>query len=275
MASPPAHRREPHAVATNGTAYDLHGPAGAPVLVLIHGLGLCRHLWDPHIPALSARYLVLNYDLYGHGDSSPAPGEASLSVYADQIVAMMDEVGVDAAALVGFSIGGMINRRVALDHRDRLWALAILSSPHDRGDEAQRLVEERARQVRAGGPMATMDAALDRWFTPDFLARRKDVAEQVRAWRRRVDPESYAQAAWVLAHGVRELIDPSPPLSLATLVMTGEHDSGSTPAMAHAIAAEIPGAEAVIVPGLQHLGLLEAPDAFTAPVLDHCDRNQP
>ena len=90
----------------------------------------------------------------------------------------------------------------------------------------------------------------------------------MRDWRNQVDPESYAQAAWVLAHGVRELIAPNPPITAPTLVMTCEHDSGSTPDMSRAIAAEIAGAQLCIVPELQHLGLMERPKSFTDPILE-------
>jgi pimeloyl-ACP methyl ester carboxylesterase len=79
----------------------------------------------------------------------------------------------------------------------------------------------------------------------------------------------------VLAHGVRELIRPDPPVAAPALVMTCANDSGSTPAMAHAIAAEIAGAETVIIPQLQHLGLMEAPRAFTAPILDFLQGTRP
>ncbi|MEM9736569.1 MAG: alpha/beta hydrolase, partial [Pseudomonadota bacterium] len=57
-----------------------------------------------------------------------------------------------------------------------------------------------------------------------------------------------------------------------TLVMTAEHDTGSTPAMARAIAAEIEGAETVIIPGLQHMGLVERPDLFALPVVEFFSR---
>ena len=251
----------------DGTAFDLVGPVDAPVVVLIHGLGLCRQLWRPHIPAFSDTYRILNYDLFGHGDSAAPPQQASLSVYAEQISALMDHVGVSQAALVGFSIGGMINRRFALDYPNRLWALAILNSPHDRGDKGQKAVEDRAKTVRDQGALATMDAALERWFTPEFRAQRPDAMDMVRNWRLQADPEGYAQAAWVLANGVRELICPAPPVATPTLVLTCENDSGSTPDMTTAIAAEIAGSQKMIVPSLQHLGLMEQPEAFTAPVL--------
>ncbi|MEM7058103.1 MAG: alpha/beta fold hydrolase [Pseudomonadota bacterium] len=261
--------------APDGTVFDLHGSLEAPVVALIHGLGLCRHLWVRHLPALSARYRVLNYDLYGHGDSAPPPSEASLTVYSDQLAGLLDHVGVARASVVGFSIGGMINRRFALDHGNRLASLVILNSPHDRGEEAQQAVEDRARSVREQGALSTMDAALARWFTPGFRVANAQAQQMVREWRLKADAESYAQAAWVLANGVRELIRPASPITASTLVMTCENDSGSTPAMSHAIAAEIPGAETIILDDLQHLGLTEQPAAFTAPILEFLERTHP
>ena len=242
-------------------------------MVLIHGLGLARGLWEAHLPAF-AGYRVLLYDLYGHGESAPPPETASLRVYADQIAALMAEVGMTRAHIVGFSIGGMINRRFALDYPDLVASLVILNSPHDRGTEAQEMVEARAKSVRDQGAFSTFDEALKRWFTHGYLEK-SDGAEVVRHWRGLVDAESYAQTAWVLAHGVRELIAPDPAVETPTLVMTCENDSGSTPAMSHAIGAEITGSEVIIVPRLQHLGLMEDPDAFTAPILNFLQRVEP
>ena len=255
----------------DGTAWEIAGPDGAPVMALIHGLGLCRGLWAPLMPALAARWRVLAYDLPGHGDSAPAAGEVTLGTFSDQLARVMDAAGVERAAVVGFSIGGMINRRFALDHPGRVGALAILNSPHERTPEAQAAVEARARAA-GDSTLATMEAALERWFTPAFRAARPEVMAQLRHWRASADPAGYAAAAWVLAHGVRELVRPAPPIAAPTLVMTCEHDSGSTPDMARAIAAEIAGAELRIVPALRHLGLLEDPDAFTAPLLGFLDR---
>ena len=249
----------------DGTAFDVAGD-GSPV-VLIHGVGLCRELWDATFPWFAERHRAIRYDIYGHGESSPIPRTADLGLYAEQIVRLLDHLDLDAAHVVGFSIGGMINRRFALDVPDRTTSLAILSSPHDRGPDGQAAVEERAATVRDHGSMATMDAALERWFTPEHRAAHPDHEAAVRHWRAIADDESYAQAYWVLANGVRELIRPVRPITCPTLVQTAEHDTGSTPAMAHAIAAEIAGSQTVIVPGLRHLGLLERPRAVVDPVL--------
>jgi pimeloyl-ACP methyl ester carboxylesterase len=251
----------------DGTAYSLHGLKGTHPLILIHGLGLSRQLWAPFIPALSESFRVINYDLYGHGDSVAVSDILSLKVFSNQIVTLLNHVGEISAHIVGFSIGGMINRRFAMDYPERARKLVILNSPHNRGNDLQDMVEARAAKVQDQGVMATMPDALKRWFTPDYLAADNEGMELVKDWRMQVDSKSYAQAAWVLANGVRELIQSAPPLEHPTLVMTCENDSGSTPEMARDIAAEIQWSQNIVVPKLQHLGLMESPAAFIKPIL--------
>ena len=250
--------------AADGTSFDLTGPKDAPLVVLIHGLGLCREIWHPMLDHFSG-FRVLNYDLYGHGESGPAPGPASLSLYARQIADLMDKIEVQTAHIVGFSIGGMINRRFALDYPERVRSLVILNSPHDRGPKLQAQVEARAKTVLDQGAMATMDSALQRWFTPQYLVVGEG-PQKVIEWRGLVDPDSYAGAAWVLANGVVELTDPATKINAPSLVITSENDTGSTPAMSHAIAAQILSTKTLIIPHLQHLGLMEDPLAFAQPV---------
>lgn len=254
-----------------GTAFELSGKEDGQPVVFVHGLGLCRKLWSQHLPSFETQYRVVNYDLHGHGDSLPPPKTASLDVYATQISDLLDHLGIPRAAIIGFSIGGMINRRFAMDYPNKVTALAILNSPHDRGDQAQAQVEERALKVREQGPLATLDDALKRWFTPAYLASGEG-PDLVRHWRQMVEPESYAQAAWVLANGVRELIAPETSINKPAIIITCENDSGSTPKMSSDICAEISGSELLAIPDLQHLGLMEKPELFTKPILDFLER---
>jgi pimeloyl-ACP methyl ester carboxylesterase len=257
--------------AENGSVYELSGPANAPVVVLIHGLGLNRHVWQWHEPALASRYRVLNYDLFGHGESAPPPIKPSLTMFAEQLLGLLDFLDIEQCAIAGFSLGGMINRRFALDYPQRLQALAILNSPHERGVEAQKLVEERASQTADGGPGVTLDATIERWFTAEFRGSRVEIIDMIRGWVLANDHRSYVQCRQVLATGVIELIRPEIPIDKPTLVITCENDSGSTPAMSHGIAAEIAGAQTIIVPRLQHMGLVEEPELFTGPLLEFLD----
>ena len=255
-------------IAPDGTSYNYVCDVNAPVVVLIHGLGLCRHMWRDHIADFASDYQVVSYDLLGHGDSAAPTAPTDLSLYVKQLCGLLDHLRIDKAALVGFSIGGMINRRFALDYGNRLSALAILNSPHDRGDKAQAMVEARAAAVRSEGAMATMEAALERWFTDDYRVSNPNFMETVRVWRRQVDAQSYAEAAWVLATGVKELTRPTKRVNVPTIVITSENDSGSTPDMAASIAGEIDQVEICIVPELKHLGLIEQPQSFTLPVIE-------
>lgn len=261
--------------AADGTVYELDGPTDAPVVALVHGLGLTRATFDAHWAALAEHFRVLRYDLIGHGESADPSGELTLTSFSEQLRELLDELAIAHAAVVGFSLGGMINRRFALDHPDRVSALVVLNSPHERGAEAQELVEQRARDTAAGGPGANIEVTLARWFTPAFRESSPEVVATVRAGVVANRPGPYAQSRFVLANGVLEIIRPEPALTVPTLVMTCEHDSGSTPAMSHAIASEIAGAETIIVPGLQHLGLLEQPDVFTDATIDFLNRKGP
>ena len=260
-------------VSQNGTSYALTGAEGAPVIALIHGLGMDRHsTWGAIVPVLAEKYRVLSYDLCGHGQTAIPTDKPSLTVLSEQLISLMDELGIEQAALVGFSLGGMINRRCAMDHPGRVSALAILNSPHERGEEQQRLVEERARDTSAGGPGATIDATLERWFTEGFSRDHPDQVTAVRDVVMANHHENYALHRQVLAEGVVELIRPEPAITHPTLVMTCEFDSGSSPAMSWAIAREIGEADVVIVPELQHLGLIEKPELFAAPVMEFLNR---
>ena len=246
----------------NGTVYELTGPVDAPVMVFVHGLGLNRQVWDKFVPRIAQRYRVLNYDLFGHGETVPPPEKPNLATFSEQLVDLLDELSIGRCSIIGFSLGGMINRRFAIDHPDRLQAMAILNSPHERGDEAQKLVEQRALDSAAGGPGATLDATIERWFSKSFIEGHADFIATVREWVLANDTEVYAMCREVLAFGVPELIRPNPPITHPTLVMTCENDSGSTPAMSQAIASEIAGAQVIIAPDLQHMGLAENASFF-------------
>ena len=257
---------------SNGTAYQICGREDAPVIALIHGIGLNRHIWRDYEPDFAQHYRVLSYDLFGHGDSAAAEKTLSLTVFSEQLRELLDQLGIEQCAAIGFSMGGMINRRFAMDHPQRCSALVVLNSPHERSPDAQRLVQERAAQTSEGGAAATLQAALQRWFTPQYLHDQQQTINEVTDWVLATEALSFKQTRQVLAIGVIELIRPQPAINHAALVMTCEHDSGSTPAMAHAIASEIDGAQSIVVPQLRHLGMLEQPELFIEPITQFLHR---
>lgn len=240
-------------------------------MVMIHGLGLNQDCWQWTAPALSDRYRVLHYDLFGHGQSTPPPTTPSLSVFSDQLAALLDHCNVGSATLVGFSLGGMITRRFAQDRPDRTDALAILHSPHKRTDAAQDAILKRVEQARSEGPQATVDAALERWFTTSFRRTNPEMMDKVRGWVVANDISIYHTIYRVLADGIDEIVAPRPPITCPALVITADEDFGNGPEMTRAIAAEIAQSKAVILPGLRHMALAENPEAVNTPLRDFLD----
>ncbi len=256
---------------SDGTDYRLCGPQQAAVVTLIHGIGLNKRLWRQYEAALCKRYRVLSYDLPGHGDSARPVTQVSLSSLTTQLCELLDELAVERCAIVGFSMGGMINRHFAMRYRERVGALIVLNSPHERSPEAQKMVEDLLARTAEGGAAATIESSLERWFTAQFLATQTETVEQVRQWALATDPGAFTDSRAVLANGVKQLIRPHPPVRAPTLTITCENDSGSTPEMAHRISAEICGAQTLVVPALRHLGLLEQPERFIRPVMAFLD----
>ena len=247
------------------TAWELDG--GGPAVALIHGFGLNREMWQWQLPALTPHFRVLSYDLLGHGASAPPEGTPDLAMFSGQLLRLMDRCGVERAAVVGFSLGGMIARRFALDHPDRLSALAILHSSHDRTPAERAAVRGRVRHTREHGPSSNVDSALERWFTPAFRAREPELIALIRGWITSNDPSVYPRIYRVLAEGDAEIAKGLERIACPTLVMTGEDDPGNTPDMSRAMAGLIPGARLVILPGVRHMALAESPCAINEPLV--------
>ena len=246
------------------TAWELEG--SGPAVALIHGFGLNRRMWQWQLPALTPYFRVLTYDLLGHSESASPEGTPDLAMFSGQLLRLMDRCGVERAAVVGFSLGGMIARRFALEHPDRLSALAILHSPHDRTPAEREAVRERVRHTQAHGPSANVDSALERWFTPAFRAADPGLIALIRRWITSNDPGDFSRIYPVLAEGDVEIARGLERIACPTLVMTGEDDPGNTPAMSRAMAGLIPGARLVILPGLRHMALAESPAAVNEPL---------
>lgn len=246
----------------DGTAFEWHGNAQGPVVVLVHGLGLNRHMWQWQLPALTADYRVLTYDLYGHGESADPATTPDLTMFSEQLFRLLESENVSSCALAGFSLGGMIARRFAMDHGEYLSALAILNSAHIRTKAEQDAILARVVQARANGPAETIEAALLRWFGDDFRAANPAVMDQVRTWVLANNKQVYPGIYQVLADGVAEIAAPENPPACPVLVMTGEEDYGNSPAMSKTIYTEMPGAQLVVLPRLRHMGLAEDPETF-------------
>ena len=258
-------------LAPDGTNFTLSGPYTAPVVVLIHGLGLNKDCWQWMIPDLKDSYRVLSYDLYGHGNSSDPVTEPSLSLFSKQLKDLLDYCKIQKAVIIGFSLGGMVARRFAQDAPQKSQGMVILHSPHKRSNAAQAAILKRVDQARTMGPQSTVEAALERWFTDNFRQANPKLMDKIRQWVMANRKEVYHTIYKVLATGIDEIVKPNPALICPSLVITGDQDFGNGPEMAFAISAEIPGAKTLVLPALRHMALAESPKAVNKPIRDFLD----
>ncbi len=246
----------------SATAYDVYGE-GSPV-ILIHGLGLNRAMWQWQIPALEHQFQVISYDLLGHGESPKPAGPYTMEQMIGQLDGLMTDLNISRAALVGFSLGGLINRAFALAHPHKTAALVILNSAHARTDEQREGINLRVRQAKASGPAATIDAALERWFNEDFARREPQVLKQVRQWVLANDASVYPDLYRLLAEGDKGLETEISAIDCPALIVTGAEDAGNSPEMTQRMAALMQNARAEILPGLRHMALVEDPVTVNA-----------
>lgn len=216
---------------TAGLAHDVHGPDDAPVLVLGSSLGTDRRMWDPQLPVLAQRFRVVRYDHRGHGGSEVPAGPYGLADLAQDVVSLLDGLGVERFTPVGLSLGGMVSMWLAAHLPERVDRLALFcTSAHMPPPEGWL---DRAATVRADGTAAVADAVVARWFTPDFAGRHPNVVAAHREMVVGTPAEGYAGCCEAIA-----AMDLRPALTkvcVPTLVVAGADDPATPEPHARAV----------------------------------------
>tara|TARA_S200000501_G_scaffold148067_1_gene139700 strand:- start:291 stop:1097 length:807 start_codon:yes stop_codon:yes gene_type:complete len=229
------------------------------VVILVHGLGMNHEMWNAQIKELSKNYRVVAYDLIGHGQSLDPVGNIDLNLFSNQVLEIADNLKITQFGLIGFSLGGMIVRKFAIQYSNKLWALGILNSPYKRDEKATMLVQKRVNQVRKFGPEVTVNDAIERWFSKNFQQKNPDFIKLVQSWILSNNKVVYSKIYQLLVDGVQELQGLKIPIDCPSIVMTGDHDFGNSPEMSERIASQIKNSKLVILKGLKHMALAEDP----------------
>ena len=251
----------------NGTSINLVSSNG-PYVIMVHGLGLNKMMWDWQTKELSKYYSIITYDLIGHGNSKD-PGEIiNLEYFSNQIVEIMDYLSIDQTALIGFSLGGMVARKFAIHFNEKLWGLAILNSAYERNEKSRDAVQQRVNMAKKDGPSATIDNALERWFTEKYRRENQATMNLIRQWVLANKKDVYPKVYQVLVDGVDELLGEKLPITCPTLVLTGDEDYGNSPEMSMKISKQINDSIVKILPGLRHMALIEDADTINKILVD-------
>ena len=235
-------------------AYELCGPDDAPIVCLNHCFATDHRFWDPHLPALRG-FRVLRFDTRGHGNSDKPPGDYTLRMLANDVIALLDALALERVHFCGVSLGGMIGQTLAIEHHERLASLALVNSTCEYSAEQRALWQERAERVLADGIQAVLPALMARWFTDDAAKRRIPGYDYVERTVARFPPASFA----AVTHAMRALdtCDQLGQIVQPTLVVAAPDDPGVPVALSERLAARIPSAELHWLTPARHLASLE------------------
>ncbi|MDP1700890.1 MAG: alpha/beta hydrolase [Aestuariivirga sp.] len=242
----------------HGTAVEISGK-GLPV-VLLHGVGLNQSIWAGQVTALKSGFQVITYDLLGHGRSAAVDTNAGLADWVSQLDVLVGDLALEQFSLVGFSFGGLIAQAYAARHSCKIDRLVLMSTVYDRSEAERTSVQSRLDVARREGPRAIISAALSRWFSPEFAKAHPGTMHQYEAILQGNDTVSFLSAYECFATADRDLVGALATFDRASLAMTGDLDSGSTPAMARKLAGMIPDGECSIIAGGRHMMPVEMPD---------------
>ncbi|RJG02838.1 alpha/beta fold hydrolase [Noviherbaspirillum sedimenti] len=248
-------------IAVNGIdiEYEVHGDGSA--LLFIHGLGSCKEDWEAQIAPFAQRHKVISFDLRGHGQSDKPAGPYSIAQFAADTAGLLRGLGIDAAHVVGISLGGAVAFQLALDQPALVKTLTIVNSGPDA--TVRTLKEKFAVWMRNYIVRRKGMARLAGLIGPHLFPKPENRAERERFIERtsRNDPQVYLHAfgaliGWSVAERIGAIACPL--LAIAA-------DRDYTPlAMKKAYVAKIAGARLEVITDARHALPMEKPAQFNA-----------
>ena len=252
----------------SGTFYVYNDKEQSIPIVFIHGVGLTYEIWQPQLDFFK-NYSYLSYDILGHGKSSLTKQNINFDDFSEQLIELINVLKIEKIHLVGFSIGSLIARNFATRYSERLQSLILLGSIYTRSEQQQKIVNERFEQAKKELKLSSQ--ALKRWFTDKYLENNPDTYEKISSI---LSANNMANFLKVYELFVKHKNDEDfEKIYSKTLVMTGEHDIGSTIEMSKHLNNIIKNSELKIIKDGKHLCGIECADDVNLAIKNFVDKN--
>jgi len=237
-----------------------------PDLVLLHSLLADRFAFDPVLEVLAAKHRVTLFNLPGFHGSQP-PVLALMDAYIATIEDGFQEWKIaNDAVLVGNGFGGTVALAFALAHPERIAKLIVSDAAAAFPDEGKTQFEVMAQKVADGGLGAIAEIAAKRVFSPAYFAAHTELIAERQRVLMGIHPKAFQAACKILQES--DLEPMLHRLKVPTLVVCGEFDQATPPALNKLIAEKVEGARYVELPGCGHCPPLEQPQQFLAAIKD-------
>ncbi|OQA16714.1 MAG: 3-oxoadipate enol-lactonase 2 [Chloroflexi bacterium ADurb.Bin360] len=258
----------------NGTEifYELHGPEDAPVVALINGVLMSTPSWGYQTPALASRYRVLLHDCRGQGQSAHPTGPYSMRQHADDLVALMEALGIQRAHIAGISYGGEIAQLLGIHYPERVRSLFLSSTVSEVHHLLRAKIEAwMAAAERRDGAMLYRASVADNFSEP-WLVAHPGWAEASIPRYEKLDFDAVLNLcrAFLGIDWTAELHRITAP----ALVVVGELDTlKPLSPYSRLLVEHIPGAQLLILGNAGHACCIETPAAWNAALLGWLETN--
>ena len=252
----------------SGTYYLFNKKENQIPLVFIHGVGLTHEIWHPQLDFFKNRS-TLSYDILGHGKSTLEKEKISFDDFSYQLINLMDELNINKIHLIGFSIGSLIARNFATRFNDRLQSLILLGSIYKRSDEQQKIVNQRFEQAKK--ELKLSRRALKRWFSDKYLENNPDIYEKISNILSSNNMQNFLKVYELFVNHKNE--EDFIKIKVNTLVMTGEHDIGSTVEMSKELDNILQNSQLKIIKDGKHLCGIECADEVNSVIKKFVEQN--
>lgn len=252
--------------------YEVIGRSGATPVLMIQGLGADKHGWDMQRIPLAMHYRVIALDNRGAGRSDKPFGTYTLEQMADDAIAVLDQVGVEKAHIVGASMGGAITQIIGLKYPERVMSLTLACTACRNHPWRRELLAGWATAATENG-IGAMTREAARWVIGPRSFRRLLPAF---GW---LGPLAMGRTSHAFVAQVRAILDVDDSISeqlsgvtAPTLVMVGNQDILTPRGDSEEIADRMPNAELVVISGAAHGFMVEHASTFNRVLLEFLGR---
>ncbi|MDP9325796.1 MAG: alpha/beta fold hydrolase [Candidatus Dormibacteraeota bacterium] len=243
--------------------------ADTQVLLLVHGFPLDHRMWHSQVGELADVRQVMAPDLDGHGNARDRPASDNMDDIARQLARHLDQAGVEAVDLGGFSMGGYVCFAFWRLFPQRVRSLVLIDTKATADTDAGREGRDAlAAKIRHEGAAAATDAMLPKMFTANGPEHIRGVAQQIMLEQ----PPEALIADLMAMKGRPDSTPDLPNINIPTLVVVGDSDEVTPPAESEAMAAAVAKARLVTIAGAAHLSPMERSAEVNAAINDHLAR---
>ena len=252
----------------SGTFYIFNKKEQSSPIVFVHGVGLTYEIWQPQLDFFK-NHSTLSYDILGHGKTPLNKQDISFDDFSDQLINLIDELKIDKIHLIGFSIGSLIARNFATRFNDRLQSLILLGSIYKRSEQQQKIINERFNQAKK--ELKLSKQALKRWFTDEYLENNPNIYEKISLILSSNNMFNFLKVYELFVNHKND--EDFNKIKVNTLVMTGEHDVGSTVEMSQELNKIINNSQLKIIKDGKHLCGIECADDVNLTIKNFVEKN--